>query len=146
MRSVVSLTNVQEINYFVECLILPLIWSDFNREMKNAMMRSFSNWLPNAHETLISFVFSLRIINDVESHSRTSKQLLVLVLQFWSPLSCFCKVYMRRRSTNPGFELLVMEQLRYSLRSEHQVENTVKNYAQRNRKTTFYSQLKIVVC
>ena len=46
---------------------------------------------------------------------------------------------MSRRSTNPRCELHVVEQLRYSPRSEHQVENTVKNYARRNRKTKFQS-------
>ena len=53
---------------------------------------------------------------------------------------------MSRRSTNPRCELYVVEQLRYSPRSEHQVENTVKNYARRNRQTKFHSQLKTAVC
>ena len=53
---------------------------------------------------------------------------------------------MSRRSTNPRGELHVVEELHYSPRSEHQVENTVKNYAQRNRKTKFHSQLKTAVC
>ena len=52
---------------------------------------------------------------------------------------------MSRRSTNPRCELHVVEQLRYSPRSEHQVENTVKIYARRNRKTKFHSQLKTAV-
>ena len=53
---------------------------------------------------------------------------------------------MSRRSTNPRCELHVVEQRRYSPRSEHQVENTVKIYARRNRKTKFHSQLKTAVC
>ena len=53
---------------------------------------------------------------------------------------------MSRRSTNPRCELHVVEQLRHSPRSEHQVENTVKNYARRNHQTKFHSQLKTAVC
>ena len=39
-----------------------------------------------------------------------------------------------------------MEQLQHLPRSDHLVENMVKNYAQSNRKTIFHSQSKPVVC
>ena len=52
---------------------------------------------------------------------------------------------MSRRSTNSGGELLVIEQLRQLPRSEHLIENMVKNYAQSNRRSIFYIQLKTVV-
>ena len=61
-------------------------------------------------------------------------------------LAVSVKGNMSRRSTNPRCELHVVEQLRHSPRSEHQVENTVKNYARRNRQTKFHSQLKTAVC
>ena len=77
-RSGVFLTNFEVFHHkCVECLRLLLKQNDFRRKVKDAKMSSFFIWFPNTHLTLISFVFSLWIINEFEkktsnkSHQRT---------------------------------------------------------------------------
>ena len=50
MRSVVFWTNFQEIKYFVECLILPLKWSDFRKRDEECNDEEFG---PTDFQTLM---------------------------------------------------------------------------------------------
>ena len=50
----------------VECLILLLKQNDFIRRNWGCKNEQFFRWFPNTHQTLISFAFSLWIINEFE--------------------------------------------------------------------------------